>query len=48
MSDYYKSAIKTWTITDPLKRKIAKDNNLNFIELWNIADVKNFVKVNNV
>lgn len=44
MSDYYKSAIRTWTITDPLKRKIAKDNNLNFIELWNITDVKNFVK----
>lgn len=43
-SDYYKSAINTWTITDPLKRQTAKNNNLNFIELWNITDVKKFIK----
>lgn len=30
----YKIAIKVWTKTDPLKREIAKKNNLNFIELW--------------
>ena len=30
----YKIAIKVWTETDPLKRNIAKEYNLNFIELW--------------
>ena len=28
--NYYKSAIKTWTITDPLKLKTLIDNNLNY------------------
>lgn len=32
-SDYVE-AIKVWTIKDPLKRKVASDNNLNFIEIW--------------
>jgi len=32
----YEYAIKTWTITDPLKRQIAKENNLNWIEFFNI------------
>lgn len=40
---YYNSAIRTWTITDPLKRKIAKDNNLNYIEFWNIREVEAYV-----
>lgn len=26
--------IKTWTVNDPLKRKVAKDNNLNILEIW--------------
>lgn len=30
----YDIAIKVWTITDPLKREYAKNNNLNFLELW--------------
>lgn len=33
-SKQYKTAIKVWTITDPLKRETAIKNNLNFIELW--------------
>ena len=40
---YYNSAIRTWTVTDPLKRKIAKDNNLNYIEFWNIREVEAYV-----
>ena len=36
----YDSAIKTWTISDPLKRKTAKENGLNYIEFWNIDEVK--------
>ena len=30
----YNEAIKVWTEKDPLKRKVAKDNNINFLELW--------------
>lgn len=33
-SKFYKSAIQNWTITDPLKRKTAKDNKLNYLELF--------------
>ena len=33
-SKQYKTAIKVWTITDPLKRETAIKNNLNFIEFW--------------
>ena len=32
----YKCAINTWTKTDPKKRKIAKENNLNWIEFFNM------------
>lgn len=34
-SDYYKQAIYTWTDLDIRKQKIAKDNNLNYITLYN-------------
>ena len=29
-TDFYNNAIKTWTVSDPLKVKTAKDNGLNF------------------
>lgn len=37
---YYLNAIKTWTDLDVRKRKIAKENKLNFIELYNINEFK--------
>ena len=40
---YYDSAIRTWTVTDPLKRETAKKNNLNYIEFWNVREVEQFV-----
>ena len=33
-SKFYRSAIKNLTITDPLKRKTAKDNKLNYLEIF--------------
>lgn len=33
-TDYYNVAIETWTVRDPLKRKTAKENNLNWIEVF--------------
>ena len=37
---FYNNAIITWTLRDVNKRKIAKQNNLNYIEFWNINDLK--------
>lgn len=35
---YYKNAICTWTIRDVKKRNIAKQNKLNYLELFDIKD----------
>ena len=34
----YNDAIETWTIKDPLKRQSAKDNNLNYLEFFNMDE----------
>ncbi len=39
----YDSVIYTWSILDPKKRKIAKQNKLNFIEFWNIEELKKWI-----
>lgn len=36
---YYDNAIHTWTKRDVNKRKIAKENNLNYIEIYNINEL---------
>lgn len=36
---FYEGAIITWTIGDVKKRNTAKENNLNYIEIWNIDDI---------
>lgn len=43
----YKSAINTWTKRDPLKRKTAKENNLNWIEFFNLVEFKKWFEVAN-
>ena len=45
-SKYYNNAINTWTKRDVAKRKVAKQNNLNYIELWNIEEVLNHIRQN--
>lgn len=40
---YYKIAIDVWTVKDPLKRKVAKQNDLRYIEFWNLDQVKNWL-----
>ena len=42
---YYKRSIKGWTIDDPLKRKIAKENNLNYLEFFNKIDFDNWINI---
>lgn len=39
----YAVILYTWTNLDPRKRNTAKENNLNFIEFWNIDEVKNWI-----
>lgn len=36
----YTAMIRVWTKTDPYKREIARQNNLNFKEFWSIGEVK--------
>ena len=33
-SNQYTNAIYVWTISDPLKRRTAKENNLNYLEIF--------------
>ncbi len=40
---YYNNAIKTWTISDVKKRERAKENNLNFHEVWTLKDGKKLI-----
>ena len=40
---YYNNAIEVWTKRDPLKRKIAKDNNLNYLEVFTY-DINKLIK----
>lgn len=43
-SVYYKQAIYTWTIRDPLKRTIAKERKLNWIEFFSMNEFENWFK----
>lgn len=42
-SKYYKIAVDVWTVKDPLKRKVAKQNGLRYIEFWSLDQVKDWV-----
>lgn len=37
-TDFFRNAIKNWTITDVKKRKVAKENDLNYIEFFDIEE----------
>ena len=34
----YKTILKVWTISDPLKRKTARENGLNWLEFFNMQE----------
>ena len=42
-TQYYRNAINIWTNLDVRKRNIAKKNNLNFIEFWNLNELKEWL-----
>ena len=42
-SKYYYNAIYTWTDLDVRKRKMALENNLNYLEIWNTDDFKSIL-----
>jgi hypothetical protein len=39
---YYDNAINCWTIRDVKKREMAKQNKLNYLEVWNINEINNY------
>lgn len=39
----YLSELETWTIRDVKKRNIAKENKLNYVEVFTIEELKNFI-----
>lgn len=41
---FYQKAIEVYTRFDPLKRKIAQQNNLNWIEFFTLTDIYNYIK----
>lgn len=41
--NFYKQAVFNWTQSDIKKRTIAKQNNLNYIEFYNIDQVKEWI-----
>jgi hypothetical protein len=41
--NFYKNAVRNWTVADPKKREIAKTAKLNFLELWGMNDVFRFI-----
>lgn len=43
----YDAVIYTWSDLDVRKRNIAKQNNLNYIEFWNINELKEWLNQNN-
>jgi len=43
-SKFYLNAIETWTVRDVLKRQTAKDNNLNWLEFFNIQEFMEWYK----
>ena len=45
-SKYYANAIKVWTERDVFKRNMAKKNKLNYVVLWNLEDINNWVSSN--
>lgn len=42
-TDWYKTIIDIWTKKDPLKREIAKKNNLKRLEFWSVKDYKEWL-----
>lgn len=41
--DYYKRMLKQWTITDPIKREVAKQNGLKLIEWFNLDEFETWL-----
>ena len=39
----YENVISVWTKKDPVKRKTAIENKINYIVFWNLDDAKKWV-----
>lgn len=45
LTKFYKIALHVYTESDPLKRQTAKENNLNWLEFFNLTDLKEWLKI---
>ena len=43
VSDWYEGIVRTWSIRDPLKRKTARENNLNWIEFFSLKELQQWL-----
>lgn len=46
-SNFYKKAIEVWTIRDVNKRNTAKQNNLNYLEFFNMKQFNDWISAVN-
>lgn len=42
--NYYERTIRQWTVTDPIKREVAKKNGIRFLEFFNLREFNNWLK----
>ena len=42
---YYRNAINVWSVKDHIKRQTAKENNLNYVTLWNWKDIEEWFAI---
>ena len=43
-NEFYKSAVNVWTLSDPYKRIVAKNNNLNWLEFFTEEEFNNWIE----
>ena len=46
-SNFYKKAVEVWTIRDVKKRNTAKQNNLNYLEFFNMKQFNDWISTVN-
>ena len=46
-SNFYKKAVEVWTVRDVKKRNTAKQNNLNYLEFFNMKQFNDWISTVN-
>lgn len=45
--EFYSKAIEVWTISDLNKKKVAEENDINYLVFWNLKDVEEWIRREN-